>query len=191
LDTRPSQVKFTVKLKVNDMAALEALYLQDPFWLWLGAGCLFVSLNLATGSGLLMWPAMAAAVVALMELVGLRPGLTVEVGVFAVLSLGAGAVLVSRNPRTQVAAGPGDALRRPPRSGRTASGLQDQTGRLVGRIGRSSGEFINGVGRVWIDGAEWGAELDGGDEVLPEGVPVRVTKVIGGIRLQVHALTSG
>lgn len=171
------------------MAALAALYLQDPFWLWLAAGCLFVALNLATGSGLLMWPAMAAAVVALLELVGVRLGITVEVGIFAVLSLGAGAVLVSRIPRTEVAAGHGHAPARPP--GRTTSGVQDQTARLIGRIGRSSGEFINGVGRVWIDGAEWGAELDGGDEVLPDGVPVRVTKVIGGIRLQVHALTSG
>ena len=170
------------------MAALAALYLQDPFWLWLGAGCLFVSLNLATGSSLLMWPAMAAAVVALLELVGLRFGLTVEVAIFAVLSLGAGAVLVSRISRTE-AAGSGQILRRPP--GRAASGRQDQTGRLVGRIGRSSGEFVNGVGRVWIEGAEWGAELDSGEEILPDGAPVRVTKVIGGIRLQVHALSSG
>ncbi|OYX31570.1 MAG: hypothetical protein B7Y99_09935 [Caulobacterales bacterium 32-69-10] len=170
------------------MAALAALYLQDPFWLWLGAGCLFVALNLATGSGLLMWPAMAAAVVALLELIGLRFGLTVEVAIFAVLSLGAGAVLVSRIPRTEVA-GSGEIQRRP--TGRAASGRQDQTGRLVGRIGRSSGEFVNGVGRVWIEGAEWGAELDSGEDVLPDGVPVRVTKVIGGIRLQVHALSSG
>jgi membrane protein implicated in regulation of membrane protease activity len=171
------------------MAALEALYLQDPFWLWLGAGCLFVSLNLATGSSLLMWPAVAAAVVATLELVGLRLGLTVEVGVFAALCLAAGAVLVARIPRTEVAGGGDIAPYKP--AGKTAAGRQEQTGRLVGRIGRSSGEFVNGVGRVWIDGAEWGAELDSGEEVLPDGVPVRVTKVIGGIRLQVHALTTG
>lgn len=170
------------------MAALAALYLQDPFWLWLGAGCMFVALNLATGSSLLMWPAMAASVVALLELVGLRIGMTIELAIFAVLSLGAGAVLVSRIPRTEVAGGV-DAPRRPP--GKAAAGTQDRTGRLVGRIGRSSGEFVNGVGRVWIEGAEWGAELDSGEEVLPDGVPVRVTKVIGGIRLQVHALTTG
>ncbi len=171
------------------MAALAALYLQDPFWLWLGAGCLFVSLNLATGSSLMMWPAMAAAVVALLELIGLRFGVTIEIAIFAVLSLGAGgAVLVSRMPRTQAAGGT-DAPHPP--HGRAATGRQDQTGRLVGRIGRSSGEFINGVGRVWIEGAEWGAELDSGEEILPDGVPVRVTKVMGGIRLQVHALTTG
>lgn len=170
------------------MAAIEALYLQDPFWLWLALSCLFVSLNLATGSALLMWPALAAAAVALLELVGLRLGLAVEAGLFAALVLAAFAVLYARQPRTVVAAGPGESA--PRSTGRAAPGRQDQTARLIGRIGRSTGEFVNGVGRVWIDGAEWGAELDS-EEVLPDGSPVRVVGVIGGIRLQVHALTSG
>jgi membrane protein implicated in regulation of membrane protease activity len=172
----------------STMAALEALYLQDPFWLWLALGCLFVSLNLATGSGLLMWPGMAAALVALLELVGVRLGIAVELGIFVILSLGAVASLIARMPRAEVLSNEAEPGRPP---GKTASGRQEQTGRLVGRIGRSTGEFVNGVGRVWIDGAEWGAELDSGEEVVPEGAPVRVTKVIGGIRLQVHALHSG
>jgi hypothetical protein len=43
---------------------------------------------------------------------------------------------------------------------------------------------------VWIDDAEWAAELDAGEEVA-RGEPVRVVKVIGGVRLQVHPLTLG
>jgi membrane protein implicated in regulation of membrane protease activity len=170
------------------MATLEALYLQDPFWLWLGLGCLFVALNLATGSALLMWPGIAAALVAVVELTGLRLGLAVEAGLFAVLclaALGGGYVF---SPRTVVMAGAAGAESR---TSRAASGRQVQTGRLVGRIGRTSSEFVNGVGRVWIDGAEWGAEIDAGEIDLPEGEPVRVVRVIGGIRLQVHALSAG
>ncbi|HTI66986.1 MAG TPA: NfeD family protein [Caulobacteraceae bacterium] len=171
------------------MAALEALYLQDPFWLWLALACLFVSLNLASGASLLMWPGMAAAVVALLELAGVRLGLPVEAGAFVVLSLGGLAGVIARRSRAKgavVADGPGD---RP--TGKAAGDRQEQTRVLVGRIGRSRGEFVNGVGRVWIEGAEWGADLDGGDGTLPDGASVRVTKVIGGIKLQVQALQTG
>jgi membrane protein implicated in regulation of membrane protease activity len=169
------------------MAVLDALYRQDPFWVWLALGCLFVSLNLATGTNRLMAPAVAAVLMALAELVGLKLGLTIEAALFlglCVLALVGGWMV---KPRAKVDA------RAPqnPGKGAGAPGRQDQTGRLVGRIGRTTSEFANGVGRVWIDGAEWGAELDGGEEGLPEGAPVRVVRVIGGIRLQVHALTTG
>jgi membrane protein implicated in regulation of membrane protease activity len=170
------------------MATLEALYLQDPFWLWLALSCLFVALNLATGSSLLMWPGIAAAVVAVLELAGLRLGVAVEAGVFAALCLAALAVGFVKAPRTMVATGVPNS---DGRASRSASGNQGQTSRLVGRIGRTSSEFVNGVGRVWIDGTEWGAEIERGEEDLAEGAPVRVVKVIGGIRLQVQALNAG
>jgi membrane protein implicated in regulation of membrane protease activity len=67
---------------------------------------------------------------------------------------------------------------------------RDRTARLIGRIGRTTSEFINGVGRVWIDGAEWSAEIDAGDYGLPADAPVRVLGVAGGIRLKVQALTA-
>ena len=88
--------------------------------------------------------------------------------------------------RAVVMAGVPDVDDRP--SSGAISGRQGQTARLTGRIGRTTSEFVNGVGRVWIDGAEWGAEIDSGEEDLPEGAPVRVVRVIGGIRLQVHGL---
>jgi len=173
------------------MAILEALYQQDPFWIWLALASLFVALNLATGSSLLMWPGVAAALVATLEVVGVRLGLEAEAGLFVGLSAAMLAVVAFRVPRTVVAAG--DPVRRTKavKPGRIATGTveQGESGRLLGRIGRASSEFANGVGRVWIDGAEWAAELDGA-EVLAEGEPVRITKVVGGVKLLVHSIHS-
>lgn len=172
------------------MAALEALYQQDPFWIWLALGSLFVSLSLATGSGALVWPGLAAVGVALLEAVGLRLGLAIEAALFVALSLAALALPYARAAlRPLAAAGGGDGAARSPDP--IGADPQARTARLVGRIGRTNSEFVNGVGRVWIDGAEWGADLDGGDGTLSAGATVRVVRVIGGIRLQVHALKTG
>jgi membrane protein implicated in regulation of membrane protease activity len=169
------------------MDALEALYLQDPFWIWLALAGFFVALNLAAGSNLLIWPAGAAAVVATLEALGAPLGPKGEAGVFLGLLAVVGAVALVRMPRAVVAATDPASNLRPSKQ---ATGRPEQTGRLVGRIARSTGEFANGVGRVWIDGAEWAAELDGA-ETLADGQPVRVVKVIGGVRLQVHPLDAG
>ena len=168
------------------MALIQALYQQDPFWIWLAVASLFVALNLATGSSLLMWPGVAAAVVAVLEVVGVRLGLEAEAGVFLARSAAMLAVLVLRAPRPGVAAS--EPVRRV-KPGKVATGTMEKgdSGRLIGRIGRASSEFANGVGRVWIDGAEWAAELDGA-EALNEGEPVRITKVVGGVKLQVCSI---
>jgi membrane protein implicated in regulation of membrane protease activity len=162
------------------VATLEALYLQEPFWIWLAVGCLLVSLNLAAGRGLLIWPAAAAAAIAVLEAAGLRLGLLVEIPLFLLLS--AGAVVAARRRS--------GAVREPakPKPADPIAGRKIETERLIGRIGRTSGPFANGVGRVWIEGAEWAADLQGSEEILPDGTPVRVVKVIGGIRLQVQSL---
>lgn len=171
------------------MAIIEALYQQDPFWIWLAVASTFVALNLATGSPLMMWPGVAAALIALIEIFNVRLGLHVEALIFlALLTLLYGVVFL-RLPKGAVLAGAANVRARETLTG-DGMGQMQQTGRLIGRIARANGEFNNGVGRVWIDEAEWGAELEGADETLPDGEPVRVTKVIGGIRLQVRALHS-
>jgi membrane protein implicated in regulation of membrane protease activity len=170
------------------MATLHLLYQQEPFWIWLAVACLFVSLTLASGSALLMGPALAAVVVGLVELAGLRLGPVVEALVFVALGAAGAVGLVWMRARPR----PQPRRERPVDAGvaRPATRPQDHTARLVGRIGRATGDFANGVGRVWIDGAEWGAEIEG-VEMLPAGSPVRVVRVLGGIRLQVHPLTLG
>jgi len=171
------------------MAILEALYQQDPFWIWLSVASLFVALNLATGSSLLMWPGVAAALVATMEILGVRLGLEAEGAIFAGLSVVMiVASVVRAAPRTVVAVGDPVRRSRTGKASKAGEASEGLSGRLIGRIGRASSEFANGVGRVWIDGAEWAAELDGEDD-LPEGEPVRVIKVVGGVKLQVRSLT--
>ena len=169
------------------MTTLEALYMQEPFWVWLGAGALFVALNLATGSSLRLWPSVAAAIVACLDLAGLKLGMPVEIGLFAGMSAVAFGLVYGLSPSTKVMAGFPEASAGP---SKLAFGRQDQTARLIGRIGRTTVAFGNGVGRVWIDGAEWAADLESGEEDLAIDTPVRVIRVIGAVRLQVCSLNA-
>src|SRR3954462_4134660 len=85
------------------MTALQALYLQDPFWIWLGVSAMFVSLSFATGANLLFLPSVCAAAVALLELMGVRIGLEAETGVFAALTAFAMMGAYALQPRARVA----------------------------------------------------------------------------------------
>ena len=174
------------------MTTLEVLYLQDPFWIWFGVAAVFVSLSFATGSNLLFLPSACAAAVALLELVGARLGMEAETGVFAALTAFALMGAYALQPRARVAM-VGGAAKRMPRAGTGALGAlvaDEEPAALVGRIARATGEFNNGVGRVWIDGAEWAAEIEGIEETLPLGASVRVVRVIGGVKLQIRGLES-
>jgi membrane protein implicated in regulation of membrane protease activity len=174
------------------MLTLYDLYLQNPFWVWLAVGAIFVALEIATGSGKLIWPGVVAAALAFINLADVRLGAPMEIAVFFSISI-IGVALMAGLHRRQPHASPDHVLqterKAPLPTPVTLEAMgQDRTGRLIGRIGRTTGEFVNGVGRVWIDGAEWGAEIDVGDDVLPPDAPVRVMGVIGGVRLQVRGL---
>ncbi len=179
------------------MPSVLDLYQQNPYALWLGVGVLLVLVNLITGMGRLVWPTIAAGAVASVSLVGAHVELPFEIVIFAVLTIFF--LLLPRKlnaPRTAYIADD-DAHEvleaKKPRRGKARDerpvGAMDRTGRLVGRIGKTTGEFANGVGRVWIEGAEWGADLESGD-YLHADTPVRVTRVSGGVRLQVRALNA-
>ncbi len=184
------------------MQTLHALYIQNPFWVWLAVGAVFVGLDITVGSGKLIWGGVAAAVLAFINLSGVRLGSMVELGVFTVVAVG-GVVIASMpwKPRPSSATPHDDDL--PPPARRAAprktvradmpeipAADERRTARLIGRIGRTTSDFANGVGRVWIDGAEWGAELDG-EESLPSDTPVRIMGVTGGVRLHVRNLMTG
>ena len=184
------------------MTTLQALYQQEPFWVWLAAGACLVALSQATGLHLLFWASLAAGALAVIELTGLRLGPWVELVLFAVLATGC--VLFARRlpqrptraapvqaaepeaPAARAAPAPKPAPPPPPAPIRVGS--KEHSARLIGRIARTTGRFANGVGRVWIDGAEWAAELGSGEEDLAPDTPVRVTRVVGAVRLQVCTL---
>ena len=178
------------------MQTLQDLYIQNPFWIWLAVGAVFLALDIATGSGKLIWAGVGAAALAFINLADVRLGAPVEIAIFAVVAIG-GAVLSFAPWKARPAASTSRAAElRPVKKVKIArqdadvvapAACADRTGRLIGRIGRTTGEFANGVGRVWIDGSEWGAEL-AGDEILPPETPVRVMGVTGGVRLQVRGL---
>ena len=171
------------------MTSFVDLVQQNPYLVWLGVGGLFVLLNLITGFGRLMWPGVAAAAVAAVGLMGARMEMSWALGAFVAITLffwllprklqNAHSAYVPEIDDAQIVSS--KAERRP-------VGAMDRTGRLVGRIGKTTGEFSNGVGRVWIEGAEWGADLEHGEFLKPD-TPVRVTRVNGGVRLQVRALS--
>lgn len=152
------------------MDTLIGLYELHPFWVWAGLGALLLAVEVASGSGWLLWPAASAFAVGIVAL--LVPGLSLTVGllIFAVLTLVT--TLTARRflPASVMGRG-GD--------------INDNVARLVGRHGQAAENFADGHGRVMVDGKEWAAELEGGG-VLEAGAQVTVT-AIDGVRLKVQA----
>src|ERR1700742_139331 len=121
----------------------EALFFAHPFWGWIAIGAVFLMGELVTGSGWLLWPAAAAAVVAVAsQFIDL--GWAKEVGLFVVA-----AVAFTYLRRRSLPAAP-----------RGGGDINDPTPRLVGQEGESVAPFKAGLGRVFVDGKEWAAELD-------------------------------
>jgi inner membrane protein len=147
----------------------EAFFLANPFWTWVAIGGVFLIGELMTGSGWLLWPAGAAAVVALAtQLAGLI--WPEEVVLFVVTAI----VFTYLGRRF---------LRPAPKGERDINALAP---RLIGREGETCGPFQAGLGRVFVDGKEWAAELDGGGDLAAKS-KVKVLEILGGARLKVTA----
>ncbi len=136
---------------------------------WLALGAVLLGVELATGSGWLLWPAGSAAAVALITLVApLGPaGQAAVFGAATVFSTYVGRRFVNR-----AAAHPHD--------------LNDSQARLIGAEGRAATVFEGGAGRVFVDGKEWAAELEEAGESPAVGGRVRVVALLGGARLKVR-----
>jgi membrane protein implicated in regulation of membrane protease activity len=147
----------------------EAFFLANPFWTWVAIGGVFLIGELMTGSGWLLWPAGAAAVVALVtQLAGLI--WPEEIVLFVVTAI----VFTYLGRRF---------LRPAPKGERDINALAP---RLIGREGETCGPFQAGLGRVFVDGKEWAAELDGGGDLAAKS-KVKVLEILGGARLKVTA----
>lgn len=130
------------------MHGLMSFYATHPFWVWLAVAAIFLAIEVATGTGWLLWPAAAGLLVGLLTLV-LPLGAPLELGLFAVLTIAA-TYLARRFLKPVLDAGNPD--------------LNDPSLRLVGRDGEALDGFQNGKGRVFVDGKEWAA-------IAPEGEP--------------------
>ena len=150
------------------MSTWIALIEQQPGWAWLGVAAVLLCMELATGSGYLLWPSASAAVTAGLAFLGAPPGWPAQALVFAVLTV----------------ASTYAARRWWPPMTRTVHGadLNDWEARLVGR----EGEAAAGGERVFVDGKEWAVETEAGAPLLSPGARIRVTAVVDGGRLRVR-----
>jgi membrane protein implicated in regulation of membrane protease activity len=144
------------------VVSLTDLYLTHPAWGWAAAGAALLAAELATSSGWLLWPAAAAGLVAVLQgIVWLSPPGAVMT--FALLT-----IVLTATARRYF----------PPRFRGGAHDINDNAARLVGHEGRAVSAFRGRSGRVFIDGKEWAAELEGA-ETLEPGARVEVVSVAG------------
>jgi len=134
--------------------------LQHPFALWMAIGAVLLAVEVATGSGWLLWPAASAAVMGLVALVW-QFDQNMQWVIFAVLTIVT--TLAGRHFFPRVGAG-GD--------------INDTRSRLAGLDGVAAGDFQDGRGRVFVDGKEWAAQQQGGAS-LESGMKVIVVGVQG------------
>jgi hypothetical protein len=151
-----------------DQAA--ALVFHNPFWSWIAIGGMFLLAELMTGSGWLLWPAGSAAAVGLASPV-IPYGWSGEIVTFVIVAIAATYV--------------GRRVLRPAGAGKSHD-INDPAPRLMGAEGESVGVFKAGLGRVFVDGKEWAAELDGGGDLAAKA-KVQVVEILGGARLRVRA----
>ena len=144
------------------MGAILDIYAAQPFWIWLAVGVLLLAIEASLSTEWLLWPAVAAGVVAVLTALGLRMGLAVEVGLFAGLTVLA--TVLSRRLIRRV--NPED-----------HPDLNDRDLRLVGQRARVVQAFVEGRGRVFVSGAEWVALIDG--DAPPVGDSVVVDRLEG------------
>ena len=142
--------------------------LQNPLALWLVIAAILLAFEVGTGSGWLLWPAGSAALTGVAAMV-FHFDLQMQMVVFAILTIAT--TLAGRrffSPAENAAGGD----------------INDNISRLAGSEGVAAGGFQAGLGRVFVDGKEWAAELEGGG-ALASGAKVVVTGV-GGSRLVVR-----
>ena len=148
------------------MDAISAIVLGHPLWAWLTLAAVFLTFEVITGSGWLLWPAGSAAAVALLSAVA-PLGILAEIPIFAALTI----VTTYLGRRFLV---------RPNQGGHD---VNDTAARLIGRHGRATATFTDGRGRVFVDGKEWSAESE---VIVTAGVSVEVVALLGGARLKVR-----
>lgn len=137
------------------MTWLIDIYANYPLLVWLAVAALFLAAEVATGSGWLLWPAGSAAVIGVLTFL-LPDNFLIELALFAALT--AVTALFGRKflPKN-IGVGPD---------------INDNFARLIGRHGSAVSTFVNGQGRVFIDGKEWAAIAEGSAPDMGQKVEV-------------------
>lgn len=151
------------------MDALIALHDAQPFWIWLAVGVLLLAIEAAFSTEWLLWPAVSAGVVAVLTALNVPLGLGGELLVFGLLTVSS--TLVSRQLVQRV-------------NPDATPDINARDGRLVGQRAQVVQAFVDGRGRVFVSGAEWAAEVEGGSPAIGESV---IVEAVGDGRLKVRA----
>lgn len=152
------------------MADLMLLHDHYGVWIWAGLAAALLAVEMMTGSGWLLWPAASAGAVAILVKV---LGFDLRTATLAFTGLTIVTTFLARRYLPNVL------VRQPDPD------INDASARLLGHHGRAVTPFKRRLGRVFIDGKEWAAELDGAD-ALDAGAEVEVTGVAGA-RLRVKS----
>ncbi|HYC68043.1 NfeD family protein [Brevundimonas sp.] len=150
------------------MQALTELHAAQPYWIWLALGVILLAIEAAFSTEWLLWPAVAAGVVAVVTALGLPLGVLGEVLLFAVLTVAA--TLLSRRLIQRV--NPSD-----------TPDINARDSRLIGQRAQVVQLFVDGRGRVFVSGAEWPAEIEGAAPLVGESV---IVEGFDGPRLKVR-----
>ena len=139
------------------MEILNALLFDFGPYHWLALAALLIGIEMVMPTQYLMWPGIAAVVVGILTL-AVDLALTLEVGIFALLS----AVLVAVSHYY---------LPKPVRD--AGSVLNQRTDQMVGRMAVVAVDFQNGQGAVTVGDTRWSAQaVDNGD--YPVGTQVEI-----------------
>jgi hypothetical protein len=141
----------------------------SPWW-WVTAGVVLIGFEMATMSFFLIWPGLAALVIAILLWIAPDVAAEAQVALYAALAIAftwVGRTIIKRTGQ--------------PQSDKPA--LNRRSNQLVGRRATTVTAFRSGEGLVEIDGVRWKAKTDA--QTVEEGVDV---KIIGadGMTLQVE-----
>ena len=135
----------------------------SPWW-WVAFGIGLGAVEMLTMSFFLIWPGLAAIVMAI--LVALLPGMPGELRIAIFAAIAIGLTFAGRSLMARFGDGGGE-----------ASTINDRSGQLVGRRATVL-EWKNGEGAVEVDGIRWRANWDG-DQVSEPGRAVEIVEAQG------------
>jgi membrane protein implicated in regulation of membrane protease activity len=151
------------------MHPLLDLFATHAFWAWMAAAALLLTIEIGTGTGYLLWPAASAGVIGFVTLVS-PPDPPIDALAFAILTILSTIIGRRYFPHPFRRDGPD---------------INDRAGRLIGRTGEIVQPFAAGIGRAFVDGTEWAAEMADGAAPVAVGSRVEVVEVLGAARLKV------